>query len=255
MEWTDEGILLSVRKHGEGSAIVEILTENHGRHAGVVRGGGSKKAAATLQPGSQFAVNWRARLEDHLGTFSVELKKSRVTSIMSGRLEIAAFGSISALLLCCLPERDSQNGMYHLTLNLFDTFRITENWLKMYVHWEMDLLQQTGFGLDLTDCAVTGVTKGLCYVSPKSGRAVSREGAKGWEDRLLPLPRFLLGSSSDVSPSDIQQGLKLTGYFLNNRIMTALGKPELPHSRHRFMRQISLKFNDKPKSTVESDGQ
>ena len=244
MEWSDEGMLLSVRKHGEGSAIIEVFTENHGRHGGVVRGGGSRKAVATLQPSAQLTVTWRARLEDHLGSFTVEPKYSRVASIMAGRAEIAAFSSIAALISTCLPERENQGSIYLMTMALMDDFSINQVWMAKYIHWEMALLNELGFGLDLNSCAATGANDGLCFVSPKSGRAVSRSGAVGWEDKLLKLPDFLINESKYVpSNIDILDGLQLTGYFLNNGIMAALGRKELPQARARFTKVLEAKLS------------
>ncbi len=240
MEWTDEGMLLSMRKHGEGSAIIEVFTQNHGRHAGVVRGGGSRKSAALLQPGAQLAVKWRARLEEHLGSFTVEPIYSRVANIMSGRTEISAFAAIAALVSTCLPERENQNRFYEQTMELVQRISADPVWLASYVRWELSLLSEIGFGLDLSCCAANGSEKDLRYVSPKSAQAVSLSGATGWEDKLLKLPDFLKGiNASTPSFPDIMDGLKLTEYFLTTRVMPALGCKETPQARARFVKTIS----------------
>ncbi len=239
MDWTDQGTLLSVRKHGEGSAIIEVFTENHGRHAGVVRGGGSRKMAALLQPGGQLSVAWRARLVDHIGSFSVELIRSRTTNIMSGRAQIAAFGALSSIIITCLPEREPQGRLYAMTALLLDKISTDLPWLGAYVRWEMAVLNELGFGLDLGSCAATGTTDELAFVSPKSARAVSRAGAAGWEDKLLKLPQFLVNPSIDpATRAQVLDGLKLTGYFLNNGIMAANGRAELPKARERFLQVL-----------------
>ncbi len=236
MEWTDEGMLLSVRKHGEGAAIIEVLTKNHGRHAGVVRGGGARKSAALLQPGAQLAVRWRARLAEHLGSFSVEPKFSRVTEIMAGRREIAAFAAISGLVLTCLPEREPQGAIYAKVMALMEDFSIDSAWLAKYIRWELLMLDELGFGLDLAGCAVTGTNDNLAYVSPKTGRAVSSAAAVGWEDRLLKLPVFLTDPEFHLpSNESIMQGLVLSGYFLKSGILASDGRKEMPQARDRFV--------------------
>ncbi len=229
-------MLLSVRKHGEGSAIIEVLTKNHGRHAGVVRGGGARKSAAMLQPGAQLALRWRARLAEHLGSFSVEPKTSRVAKIMTGRAEMAAFAAVSGLVLACLPEREPQGRIYGVVMDLMHDFSINRAWLANYVRFELMMLDELGFGLDLMGCAVTGKNDNLAYVSPRTGRAVSSAAAVGWEDRLLKLPAFL-NDAKFQSPSDdqIMQGLMLSGYFLKSGILAANGHKEMPLARERFI--------------------
>ena len=229
-------MLLSVRKHGEGSAIIEVLTKNHGRHAGVVRGGGARKSAAMLQPGAQLAVIWRARLAEHLGSYSVEPKFSRVPKIMAGRAEMAAFAAITGLILTCLPEREPQSQIYARVMELMSGFSIKDAWLADYVRWEMMLLDELGFGLDLAGCAVTGGNDNLAYVSPKTGRAVSSAAAVGWEDRLLKLPDFLVDAKAYTpSDTDILQGLALSGHFLKSGISAANTQKKMPQARDRFM--------------------
>ena len=169
MEWRDEGVILGVRPHGETSAIVEIFTETHGRHAGVVRGGVSRKMAPTLQPGSQVAASWRARLEEHIGSFTVEPVRSRA-GLMSDRDALAGLNALCALLRFALPEREAHPKLYGQTLTVLDMLESSDFWPLAYLRWELALLEELGFGLDLSTCAVTGATEGLCYVSPKSGR-------------------------------------------------------------------------------------
>ncbi|GAA3860867.1 DNA repair protein RecO [Celeribacter arenosi] len=237
MEWRDQGTVLAVRKHGETSVIVEVFTQTHGRHAGVVRGGISRKMTPHLQPGGQISVTWRARLEDHIGSFTVEPLKSRAAQVMSDPLALSALGSITALLVTTLPEREDHGYLYAETERLLDALGTSPDWPLSYLHWEVSLLEELGFGLDLSACAVTGSPDDLAYVSPKSGRAVSRKGAGEWADRLLPLPQCLLGQSS-VDYVEIRQGLGTTGHFIA-RITAELFDKPLPQARERFLDRMA----------------
>ena len=200
MEWREEGILIGVRKYGESSVIVEIFFENRGRHLGVVRGGSSRKLNPILQIGNDIDAYWRARLEEHLGSFTVDLIKSRASTIMMNRLALSGLSSICSLLNFTLPERVNHAQLYKHTRELLDLLTTKNNWLLSYLTWELVLLDELGFGLDLSQCAVTGVKNNLSYISPKSGSAVSMKGAGEWSKRLLPLPKSLLGL--DVGHSD-----------------------------------------------------
>lgn len=241
MDWRDHGILLTSRRHGETAAIIEVFTEGHGRHAGVVRGGTSRKIAPILQPGAQLDVLWRARLEEHIGTFQVEPLRSRAAAAFSGRLALAGLNAVVALLSFCLPEREPHPAIYKQTEQLMDLLGQDDIWPLAYLRWEMALLEELGFGLDLSRCAVTSTTEGLIYVSPKSGRAVSTEGAGEWADRLLPLPPCLLGEGQGAD-DEIAQALGTTGYFLENRVAPALGHNPLPDARARFVDQFTRRL-------------
>lgn len=234
MEWRDHGILLTVRRHGESSAIIEVFTQEHGRHAGVVRGGTSRKIAPILQPGAQLDVLWRARLEDHLGSYQVEPLRSRAAVALSGRLPLAGLNAVTSLLAFSLPDREAHPDLYHRSEQLLDLLGQDEIWPLAYLRWEMALLDDLGFGLDLTACAVTGSDQNLTHVSPKTGRAVSREGAGEWVDRLLDLPPVMLGRG-DASDEEVAQALRTTGFFLENRLAPALGSRPLPEARGRFV--------------------
>ncbi|MEY3307274.1 MAG: hypothetical protein RLZZ413_1312 [Pseudomonadota bacterium] len=231
MEWRDQGALLAVRRHGETAAIIEVFTAAHGRHAGVVRGGASRKLAPLLQPGAQLDVTWRARLEDHLGHFTVEPLQTR-TAILSDRAALSALNAICALLAQSLPERDAHPALYPATIALLDALEGAE-WPLAYLRWELLLLEDLGFGLDLTRCAVTGEAEDLAFVSPRTGRAVSRAGAGDWADRLLPLPACLTGG--DATPAGLLQGLALSGHFLTRELATAPGARPLPEARARLI--------------------
>lgn len=232
MDWRDQGILLSMRPHGETSAIIEVLTAGHGRHMGVVRGGASRKLAATLQPGTGLTLEWRARLDDHLGSFTVESVRSRA-HLLADRLALAGLLSVCALLHEALPEREPHPLLWERTLGLMDALG-QEGWTAGYVRWELCLLEEIGFGLDLTACAVTGATEGLAYVSPKSGRAVTAVGAGDWADRLLPLPEGL-GGAGPLLPDAVVTGLRLTGFFLDRELRPVLHDRPLPEARSRLV--------------------
>lgn len=234
MEWRGEGVLLSVRRHGESSAIIEVFTEQKGRHAGVVRGGSGRKIAPILQPGAQLDVCWRARLEDHIGTFTVEPVRSRAALVMGNRLALAGLNAVTALLGFCLPDREPHPALYRRSVQLLDLLGQDALWPLAYLRWEAALLDEMGYGLDLNACAVTGATDDLTYVSPKSGRAVSRQGAGEWAERLLPLPPALLGQGQGPN-KEIADGLETTGFFLANRMAPNLGSRPLPDARARFV--------------------
>lgn len=234
MEWREEGVLLAVRRHGETAVIIDVFTESHGRHAGVVRGGTSRKIAPILQPGAQLDVTWRARLEDHLGAFTVEPVRSRAAQMMSGRDTLAALNAAAALLLFALPERETHGALYHRTLALFDMIGDGPVWPLAYLRWELALLDDLGFGLDLDRCAVTGATDGLAYVSPKTGRAVSEAGAGEWVAKLLPLSPALVGQG-DGSREEVMAGLSVTGHFLKTHLAPSLGSRPIPEARARLL--------------------
>lgn len=234
MEWQDEGIILSTRPHGEGSAIVELFTPGHGRHAGVVRGGGSRRMAPLLQPGTQVSAHWRARLSDHLGALVVEPVRSRA-AILSDPLALSALGSVCALLHQALPERDPHPALYGATVECLDALATGQG--TAYLTWEIRLLADLGFGLDLSVCAVTGQHDDLAYVSPRTGRAVSRAAAGDWADRLFPLPHSLLTGAAP-SLQDMALGLVITGHFLA-REMAHGGEKLLPDARARLLARLS----------------
>jgi DNA repair protein RecO (recombination protein O) len=234
MDWRDQGILLSSRRHGETSVIIEVFTPERGRHAGVVRGGASRRMAPVLQPGAQLDVEWRARLEDHIGTFRVEPLKSRAWT-MSDRMALAGLNAVCALLLFVLPEREAHAELYRKTLILLDLMDQPEIWTLAYLNWELALLEEMGFGLDLRRCAVLGEkANDLSYISPKTGRAVSRAGAGEWADRLLPLPPCLMGHGP-APDAEILQGFEVTGHFLRNHLAPQLGNRPLPEARARYV--------------------
>ncbi|MFV2034513.1 MAG: DNA repair protein RecO [Halocynthiibacter sp.] len=238
MEWRDEGAVLAVRRHGETSVILEVFTEAHGRHAGVVRGGAGRRMTPVLQPGTQLSLTWRARLEDHLGAFTAEPIRSRAAAIMGDALALSGLNAVTALLCFALPEREAHPALYARSVTLLDLLASTSAWPLAYLRWELALLEELGFGLDLSRCAVTGSQDDLAYVSPKSGRAVSVKGAGDWAEKLLPLPMCLIGQGP-VSDAEIREGLTTTGYFLKARLAPALGNKPLPGARQRLIDKLS----------------
>lgn len=237
MEWRDQGIVLSTRKHGETSVILEVFTPDHGRAAGVVRGGVSRKMTPILQPGGQVDVTWRARLEAHIGSFAIEPLRSR-TSAFEDRLALAGLNAVTQLIGFALPERAPMPRLYAKTEPLLDLLGQNDLWPLAYMQWEVLLLEELGFGLDLASCAVTGRSTDLAFVSPKSGRAVSREGAGEWADRLLPLPLVMRGEGA-ADEAEILQALKVTGYFLEHKLASSLGHKPLPEARARYLDLLS----------------
>lgn len=238
MEWREDGILLKCRKHGENSVIIEVFTPSRGRHAGVVRGGTSRKMAPVLQPGAQLDLTWRARLEDHIGTFSAELIRSRAASVMQDRMALAGLNAVTALLLFCLPEREAYARLYRMTEDLLDLLGKQTLWPLAYLRWELALLEEMGFGLDLGECAVLGPKANeLSYISPRTGRAVSEQGAGEWADKLLPLPKCLLGEAPE-SDSEVLEALGVSGYFMANRLAPELGHNPIPEARARLVQRL-----------------
>ncbi len=236
MEWRDEGFLLSMRRHGEATAIIEVFSSLHGRHAGAVRGGASRRMAPVLQPGAQLDLAWRARLEDQMGNFTVELTRARAAAVMDDRLGLLALSSVCALCRFALPERQAFPTLYADTVALLD--RIGQpGWLNAYAHWELTLLEETGFGLDLGQCAVTGARARLAYVSPRTGRAVTAEGAGDYAARLLALPAGL-GEGGALDPAGLGAALQLSGFFLQHWLAEAIGRP-LPEARARLVSALA----------------
>ena len=235
MEWQAEGTVIARRPHGENAVIIEVITAEYGRHAGLVPGGASRKRAAMLQPGNRLALRWRARTEDQLGHFAAEPVRARV-NLLGDPLALSGLNAVSALLSFALAERDPHPRLALMTEALLDAMDAGADWAVDYLAWEMRLLDEMGFGLDLGQCAVTGETQDLAYVSPRSGRAVSRAGAGEWADRLLPLPALLGGA---VGNGDgLAQGLAITGHFLDTRLAAGqIGRP-LPEARRRLVRRL-----------------
>ena len=218
MEWRDEGIILGTRKHGESSAILEVMTRAHGRHLGMVRGGRSRRMQPLLQPGNRVDLIWRARLDEHLGLYQVEGLESHAARLFDSACAVYGLQTLAAHLRL-LPERDPHANLYE-TLNLLlahleDPAAAGE----LIVRFELLVLDELGFGLDLTRCAATNAREDLVYVSPKSGRAVSREAGAPWADRMLALPAFLRrGSGLRADLASMEDAFRLTGFFFARHV-------------------------------------
>ncbi len=237
MEWTEQGIVLNVRTHGEASAIADELTERRGRWSGLVRGGRSRAMRPVLQPGHVVVARWRARTEDHLGSFTLEPVALRAGALIDDPLRLAGLMSLMALLKL-LPEREPHPRIHDALLITLDALCDDGIWPAVLVRFELGLLDELGYGLDLACCAVTGTTEELIYVSPKTGRAVSRAAGEPWKDRLLPLPGFLRGDrDAPPTPADIRDGLRLSGFFLDRFLLQPRGLA-LPDSRARILAHL-----------------
>ncbi|MDE1147925.1 MAG: DNA repair protein RecO [Azospirillaceae bacterium] len=246
MEWTDDGIVLSARPFGDTAALVVVLTRDHGRHAGVLHGGQSSRHRGMLEPGAQVSARWRARTADQLGNWTLEPVRSPAGLYLDDPLRLAAIIAVTALMDAMLAEREAHPGLYDASIALFSALEL-DIWPAIYVRWEMGLLEEVGFGLDLSRCASTGQPAGngndhLAYVSPRTGRAVSLSAGEPFRDRLLPLPGFLIGLGfSGGGEEDVAAGLRLTGYFLERHVF-AQRHAEVPSARERLVERY-LRIN------------
>ena len=223
MEWQDDALVLASRPQGESSALAILLTNAHGRHAGLVRGGRSGRQRSTLEPGTQVVARWRARLPDQLGTLTLEPVRSAGAALFNHPRQLATLVSACALVADGLQDRDPHPTLYQSLLALFTALE-QPAWAEAYVRWEVGLLAELGFGLELSACTVTGATTDLRYVSPRTGRAVSQTAAGPWGNRLLALPGFLIGTGSG-GDQEVAAGLALTGHFLENHLPRGLPGP------------------------------
>ncbi|MGA8435527.1 MAG: DNA repair protein RecO [Methyloceanibacter sp.] len=237
MDFSDEGILISAKPLGEANTIAELLTARHGRHLGLVRGGRSRRMRPLMQLGNVLSVTWRARLADHLGGYNLELIEPYAARVLDDQAALAAIGSLTGLAKQ-LPERDPHPQLYRGALEVLQALADANVWPALLVRWEMMLLQDLGFGLDLSECAATGTDADLIYVSPRSGRAVSRDAGQPFCDRLLKLPRFLLEDDASPAPSDILAGFALTGHFLERDVLAPQGLAS-PAARTRLIELLA----------------
>jgi len=235
MEWVDDGILLSARKHGENAAIVSLLTAAHGRHLGLVKGGGGRRMRGLLQIGNEVHATWRARLTEHLGAYTLELATARAAELLDDAGRLAALASACALAETALPEREPHPEIHAAFRVLLDALSADAHWPEIYVRWELGLLEALGYALDLSRCAATGRAENLTHVSPRSGRAVSAEAALPYRDRLLRLPGFLGGEAGrDDQAQALRDGLALTAHFLTRHIYEP-HRQALPPARTRLV--------------------
>jgi len=238
MQWTDEGIVLSVRPHGETAAVVDLWTRAHGRHSGLVHGGRSRRLRPILQAGNHVDATWKARLADQLGHMSIEMRRAFAAETLEDASALMALSTITTLTRL-LPERDPHPNLYEITLFVLGFLNDATVWPALVVRWELALLDELGFGLDLSQCAATGSNDRLIYVSPKSGRAVSASAGEPYRDRLLPLPQFLTKQrSGPVTSADVHQGFALTGHFLETRVLLPRGET-LPAERARLLAHLA----------------
>ena len=237
-KWEDIGIVIGTRKYADHDLIVTILTQDHGRHLGLIKGGRGRKMRGGIQPGNILQAKWRARLNEHLGSYVCEPQELFAPEIMLCKIKLIELGSLCAMLNLVLPEREPHKFIYDLTYHLIKNLG-SNTWYAEYVICEHLLLKALGFGLDLVSCAATGQTEELIYVSPKSARAVSKQGGAAYKDRLLPLPNFLKTQHChDIPTDDILNGLKLTGYFLSQNLLQPYNK-KLPAGRENLINLIS----------------
>lgn len=235
MQWTDEGIVLGVKRHGETSVIVELMTQDRGRHLGLVRGGTGTRLRGVLQPGNSLRATWRARLEDHLGNFAVEATELRAAGYLTAAHAVHGVTHLAALCRL-LAEREPHRHVYDVLIGILDRLDDAQAVVPMIARFELDLLAELGFGLDLGTCAATGATAELIYVSPRSGRAVSRSAGEPYRDRLLRLPEFLQGEEAP-SAADLADAFRLTGFFLDRHAFAPRGLA-LPDARGRFLAAV-----------------
>ena len=239
MLWRDTGFVLATRRHGENALIVDLLTREHGRHAGLARGGQSPRVRAMLQSGNEVAAVWRGRLDEHLGTIACEMLRAHAARFLDDPGRLAGLTSAAALVGAALPEREPHGDVFTSFARLIEALDSAVDWPAQYVRWEHDLLSALGFGLDLSRCAVSGATAGLAYVSPRTGRAVSRTSGLPYHDRLLPLPEFLW-RNTPADEAELDLGMTLTGHFLVHHVFAPQGRT-LPAARIRLaerMRQV-----------------
>ncbi|MEI9805206.1 MAG: DNA repair protein RecO [Pseudolabrys sp.] len=222
MQWTDEGIVIGIRRHGEASGILELMTREHGRHLGLVRGGFGSRLKPVLQTGNSVTASWRARLDEHLGNYTVEPMRERASNYFGSSHAIYGVSHLAALMRL-LPERDPHAGLYSVFEEILDRLEDPVLAAPLVVRFELQLLGELGFGLDLAQCASTGTTDDLVYVSPKSGRAVSREAGAPYAERMLQLPAFLRDLDIEPQGNDLADGFALTGFFLERHALAPRG--------------------------------
>ncbi|HEX3506238.1 MAG TPA: DNA repair protein RecO [Xanthobacteraceae bacterium] len=237
MEWTDDSIVLGVKRHGETSVILELMTQAHGRHLGLVRGGAGKRQRGVLQPGNALRATWRARLDEHLGNYTVEGLNLRAASFLPAAHAVHGVTHLAALCRL-LAEREPHGAIYDALEIILDHLGDPHAVAPMIARFELDFLAELGFGLDLSSCAATGTTTDLIYVSPKSGRAVSRDAGEAYRDRLLRLPAFLHSDAEPQSASDLADAFVLTGFFLDRHAFAPRGL-HVPEARAQFVTALS----------------
>lgn len=240
MDFTDTAFVLSARRHGEGDLILSCLTRAHGRHLGLVRGGASRKQRPAFETGNALSLTWRARLSEQLGHFQAELVEANIAHLMDDADRLAALSAAAGVVDATLPEREPHQDVHDdFAALIAGLVAAVPDWGRLYLRWELKLLADLGFGLDLSRCAVTGVTEGLVFVSPKTGRAVSKAGAGSYAERLLPLPAFLLQADAPADATALAQGLRLTGHFLHAHLLPSGGAEKRFSARDRLVERLT----------------
>lgn len=236
--WESDGLVIGARLHGESGLVLDVLTRDYGRRRGFVYGGASRKKRALFEPGASLKLVWKARVEDQLGRFeTAEPLVQRAAGLIDAPAALLALSSVAALLREALPEGQALPGQYEAAELLLDALTDEGLWPALYVRWEAGLLSGLGYGMDLKRCAVTGETTGLCYVSPRTGRAVTLEGAGEFASKLLKLPAFLVDARAEPTGPDIGLGLALTGFFLERRLFADTHRAA-PEARARLIERM-----------------
>ncbi len=242
MQWTDEGFVLGVKRHGETGAIVELMTREHGRHLGLVRGGAGSRLRPVLQPGNRVSATWRARLDEHLGHYAVEGLDLRAATLFAASHSV--YGVTHLGTLCrLLPERDPHPYVFTALEDVLASLLDARLAGPGVVRFELKMLSELGFGLDLERCAATGARDELAYVSPRTGRAVSREAGRPWQDRLLPFPACFGEAGPARSADDLADGFRVTGFFLLRHVLDPRGLVH-PDARSSFINAVLNAYRD-----------
>jgi DNA repair protein RecO (recombination protein O) len=240
VDFTDTGFVLSARRHGEGDLILSCLTRTHGRHLGLVKGGAGRKNRAIYEVGNALSLSWRARLAEQLGHFQAELVEANIAHLLDDADRLAALSAAAGVIDATLPEREPHREVHDdFAVLVAGLVASVPDWGGLYLRWELKLLADLGFGLDLSRCAVTGASENLVFVSPKTGRAVSREGAGRYAERLLPLPAFLLAEDAPADATALAQGLRLTGHFLHAHLLPTGGAEKRFSARDRLIERLT----------------
>jgi DNA repair protein RecO (recombination protein O) len=243
MHWQDEGLVIGARRHGETSVILELMTKVHGRHLGLVRGGASRSMVGVLQPGNQVEAIWRARLESHLGAYTIEPLRARAARLIDRSHALHGLAHLCAMLRL-LPERDPHSDLFEMAQVIADHLDSPRFGAALMARFELSLLAALGFGLDLDACAITGAREELCYVSPKTGRAASRVAGDPWRERLLNYPPFLRSPDFGApEPQDIADAFRLTGHFLERDVFAPRGS-KLPQARGLYICAVTETTED-----------
>jgi DNA repair protein RecO (recombination protein O) len=244
MQWIDEGTVLGAKHHGESSVILELMTLGHGRHLGLVRGGAGTRLRGVLQPGNALRATWRARLDEHLGHYTVEAVNLRAAAFLPAAHAVHGVTHLAALCRL-LAEREPHAAIYNALDAILTSLDDPGVAAPMIARFELDFLAELGFGLDLSSCAATGATTDLIYVSPRSARAVSRAGGEAYRDKLLRLPAFLHTESQPESASDLADAFALTGFFLDRHAFAPRGLT-LPEARNHFVAALTRMAQQTP---------